>query len=52
MISAASRNSSSTEALNEPHSTKQIEDCIAWASETSAETMIDTVLRALLEPAR
>ena len=36
------------EALNEPHSTKQIEDCIAWASETSAETMIDTVLGRFL----
>jgi len=36
------------EALNEPHSTKQIEDCIAWASETSAETLIDTVLGRLL----
>ena len=32
------------EALNEPHSTKQIEDCVSWASETSAETLIDTVL--------
>jgi pimeloyl-ACP methyl ester carboxylesterase len=32
------------EALNEPHSTKQIEDCVAWASETSAETLIDTIL--------
>ena len=39
------------EALNEPHSTKQIEDCIAWASETSAETLIDTVLgRFLSQP--
>jgi pimeloyl-ACP methyl ester carboxylesterase/predicted glycosyltransferase len=38
-------------ALNEPHSTKQIEDCIAWASETSAETLIDTVLgRFLSQP--
>jgi pimeloyl-ACP methyl ester carboxylesterase/predicted glycosyltransferase len=36
------------EALNEPHSTKQIEDCVAWASETSAETLTDTVLGRLL----
>ncbi len=28
--------------LNEPHSTKQIEDCIEWALATSAETLIDT----------
>jgi pimeloyl-ACP methyl ester carboxylesterase/predicted glycosyltransferase len=36
------------EAINEPHSTKQIEDAIAWASETSAETLIDTVLGRFL----
>ncbi len=28
----------------EPHSTKQIEDSIAWASETTPETLIDTML--------
>jgi pimeloyl-ACP methyl ester carboxylesterase/predicted glycosyltransferase len=31
------------ECLPEPHSTKQLEDCIAWASETTPETLIDTV---------
>jgi pimeloyl-ACP methyl ester carboxylesterase/predicted glycosyltransferase len=30
--------------LPEPHSTKQMEDCIAWASDTTPETLIDTVL--------
>lgn len=29
--------------LNEPHSTKQIEDFIGWALETDARTLIDTV---------
>jgi pimeloyl-ACP methyl ester carboxylesterase/predicted glycosyltransferase len=29
--------------LNEPHSTKQIEDCIGWALETTPETLADTV---------
>ena len=29
--------------LNEPHSTKQIEDFIGWALETDADTLIDTV---------
>ncbi len=28
----------------EPHSSKQLEDSIAWALETTAETLIDTVL--------
>ena len=28
--------------FNEPHSTKQIEDCIGWALETDAETLADT----------
>jgi pimeloyl-ACP methyl ester carboxylesterase len=28
--------------INEPHSTKQIEDCIGWALETSPETLADT----------
>ncbi|MGH2907940.1 MAG: alpha/beta fold hydrolase, partial [Solirubrobacteraceae bacterium] len=32
------------QCLPEPHSTKQIEDCIGWASETTPETLIDTVL--------
>jgi pimeloyl-ACP methyl ester carboxylesterase/predicted glycosyltransferase len=28
------------ELLSEPHSTKQREDCLAWAAETTAETML------------
>jgi pimeloyl-ACP methyl ester carboxylesterase/predicted glycosyltransferase len=28
--------------FNEPHSTKQIEDCIGWALETDADTLADT----------
>jgi pimeloyl-ACP methyl ester carboxylesterase/predicted glycosyltransferase len=31
------------ECLPEPHSTKQIEDCIEWANDTTPETLIDTV---------
>jgi pimeloyl-ACP methyl ester carboxylesterase/predicted glycosyltransferase len=39
------------QALSEPHSTKQIEDCIAWAAETSSDTVTDTVLgRFLSQP--
>ena len=30
------------QCLNEPHSTKQIEDCIAWALETDPETLANT----------
>ena len=30
--------------FNEPHSTKQIEDCIGWALETDPETLADTTL--------
>ncbi len=29
--------------FSEPHSTKQIEDCVGWALETTQETLIDTV---------
>jgi pimeloyl-ACP methyl ester carboxylesterase/predicted glycosyltransferase len=29
-----------SELLSEPHSTKQYEDCVAWAAETDAETML------------
>jgi pimeloyl-ACP methyl ester carboxylesterase len=29
--------------FSEPHSTKQIEDCVGWALETTPETLIDTV---------
>jgi pimeloyl-ACP methyl ester carboxylesterase len=32
-----------SQALNEPHSTKQIEDCVGWGLETTAETLIDTI---------
>jgi len=32
------------EMITEPHSTKQIEDCIAWGLDTSPETLIQTVL--------
>ncbi len=28
----------------EPHSTKQIEDCIGWALETTPQTILDTIL--------
>jgi pimeloyl-ACP methyl ester carboxylesterase/predicted glycosyltransferase len=31
------------ELLPEPHSTKQHEDCVAWAAETDAETMLPQV---------
>ena len=30
--------------FNEPHSTKQIEDCIGWALETTPKTILDTIL--------
>jgi pimeloyl-ACP methyl ester carboxylesterase/predicted glycosyltransferase len=36
------------ESFVEPHSTKQIEDCVAWGLETSAETLIDTELARAL----
>lgn len=32
------------QCFNEPHSTKQIEDAVSWALETTAETLIDTAL--------
>ena len=35
--------------FNEPHSTKQIEDCIGWGLETDPETMID-ITRGLAPP--
>ena len=31
-----------SQACSEPHSTKQIEDCVGWGLETTAETLIDT----------
>jgi pimeloyl-ACP methyl ester carboxylesterase len=32
-----------SEMLPEPHSTKQVEDCVGWALETSAEVMLAAV---------
>lgn len=32
------------QCFTEPHSTKQVEDCIGWAHETDPETLIRTVL--------
>lgn len=37
------------QVFNEPHSTKQIEDGIGWAAETTPEVLIDTT-RARFEP--
>jgi pimeloyl-ACP methyl ester carboxylesterase len=31
-----------SQALSEPHSTKQIEDCVAWGLDTDAETLVAT----------
>jgi pimeloyl-ACP methyl ester carboxylesterase/predicted glycosyltransferase len=36
------------QAFPEPHSTKQIEDAVAWANETDVATLTDTVLGRLL----
>ena len=44
--SATTRTSSSSsraQCLNEPHSTKQIEDFIGWALETDPTTLVDTI---------
>ncbi len=30
------------EMFNEPHSTKQIEDCVAWGREVAPQTLVDT----------
>ena len=32
-----------SKSFNEPHSTKQIEDCVGWGLETTPETLIDTM---------
>src|SRR5262249_62336970 len=32
-----------SQMFNEPHSTKQIEDCVGWGLETTPETLIATV---------
>jgi pimeloyl-ACP methyl ester carboxylesterase/predicted glycosyltransferase len=37
-----------SEAFCEPHSTKQIEDGVGWALETTADTLTDTVLARFL----
>jgi pimeloyl-ACP methyl ester carboxylesterase/predicted glycosyltransferase len=37
--------------FTEPHSTKPIEDCVGWGLETTAETLIATVLGAGLDEA-
>jgi pimeloyl-ACP methyl ester carboxylesterase/predicted glycosyltransferase len=37
------------QVFSEPHSTKQVEDCISWALETSPETLADTRRGAVLE---
>jgi pimeloyl-ACP methyl ester carboxylesterase len=37
--------------FTEPHSTKQIEDCVEWALETTPETLADTVRALKLGPA-
>ncbi len=39
------------QCLNEPHSTKQIEDCIGWALQTDAETLADTARGIAIERA-
>ncbi len=31
------------QACSEPHCTKEVEDCVSWALETTPETLIDTV---------
>jgi pimeloyl-ACP methyl ester carboxylesterase len=36
--------------FSEPHSTKQIEDCVGWALETDAETLVAAQYGSTLEP--
>src|SRR3954452_23003734 len=38
-----------SEMLNEPHSTKQIEDCVGWGLDTTAETLVAIELEATLD---
>jgi pimeloyl-ACP methyl ester carboxylesterase len=38
-----------SQVFTEPHSTKQIEDCVGWASDTDAETLIAAEVAALDE---
>ena len=49
---AASSSSSSAQMFTEPHSTKQIEDCVGWALETDPETLADTTAALSPVPAR
>jgi pimeloyl-ACP methyl ester carboxylesterase/predicted glycosyltransferase len=36
-----------TQMFSEPHSTKQIEDCLLWSAETDAQTFVDTTAARL-----
>jgi pimeloyl-ACP methyl ester carboxylesterase/predicted glycosyltransferase len=38
-----------SQMFNEPHSTKPIEDCVGWGLETTAETLIATQLREMVD---
>jgi pimeloyl-ACP methyl ester carboxylesterase/predicted glycosyltransferase len=38
-----------SQMFTEPHSTKPIEDCVGWGLETTAETLIATQLREMLD---
>jgi pimeloyl-ACP methyl ester carboxylesterase len=40
------------QVFNEPHSTKQIEDCVGWGLETDPETLVATQLAPRLEDAQ
>jgi pimeloyl-ACP methyl ester carboxylesterase len=41
---ASSQNDIASQVFPEPHSTKQIEDCVAWGLDTTPETLILTML--------
>jgi pimeloyl-ACP methyl ester carboxylesterase/predicted glycosyltransferase len=38
-----------SQVFNEPHSTKQIEDCVGWGLETTPETLIETQIAQGIE---
>ena len=38
-----------SQMFTEPHSTKQIEDCVGWGLETTAETLVATQLKKVLD---
>jgi pimeloyl-ACP methyl ester carboxylesterase/predicted glycosyltransferase len=40
-----------SEVFNDPHSTKQIEDCVGWGMETTAETLVATEIAPQLDEA-